>query len=127
MKLLDTNIFLEILLEQEKAQAAVEYITSQDLGTLFLSNYSLDSIGLKLFWSNKLSELAQFGQDLNRAGIRILALMPEDFGALTHNIFRWGLDFDDAYQYTLAKKHGLELVSFDADFDRTDLKRIEPQ
>jgi predicted nucleic acid-binding protein len=40
------------------------------------------------------------------------------------------LDFDDAYQYayqyTLAQKYSLELVSFDKDFDKTDIVRIEP-
>jgi predicted nucleic acid-binding protein len=29
------------------------------------------------------------------------------------------LDFDDAYQYALAQKYGLTIVSFDSDFDRT--------
>ncbi|NTV47430.1 MAG: PIN domain-containing protein [Chlorobiales bacterium] len=36
------------------------------------------------------------------------------------------LDYDDAYQYTLARKYGLDLVSFDRDFDKTDMKRIVP-
>lgn len=37
------------------------------------------------------------------------------------------LDFDDAYQYAAAGKHTLTLVSFDADFDRTDRGRKTPQ
>lgn len=36
------------------------------------------------------------------------------------------LDFDDAYQYVIAKRDNLTLVSFDADFDRTDLQRRTP-
>jgi predicted nucleic acid-binding protein len=32
---------------------------------------------------------------------------------------QYGLDFDDAYQYTVAERGALTLVSFDADFDRT--------
>ena len=36
------------------------------------------------------------------------------------------LDFDDAYQYVVAEKYNLALVSFDADFDRTDKKRMVP-
>jgi len=31
----------------------------------------------------------------------------------------FGLDFDDAYQYALAVKYDLTIVSFDSDFDRT--------
>lgn len=38
----------------------------------------------------------------------------------------FNLDFDDAYQYVIAEKFGLVLVSFDTDFDRTDRKRIIP-
>lgn len=36
------------------------------------------------------------------------------------------LDFDDAYQYVLAERRGLHLVSFDTDFDRTPLRRVTP-
>ena len=36
------------------------------------------------------------------------------------------LDFDDAYQYVTSEKFNLVIVSFDADFDRTDRKRVVP-
>ena len=36
------------------------------------------------------------------------------------------LDFDDAYQYVVAEKYNLEIVSFDTDFDRTAKGRKEP-
>ena len=36
------------------------------------------------------------------------------------------MDFDDAYQYAVAEKRGLVLVSFDSDFDRTERKRKVP-
>ena len=37
------------------------------------------------------------------------------------------LDFDDAYQYVAATSRNQQLVSFDTDFDRTDLGRLEPK
>jgi predicted nucleic acid-binding protein len=40
------------------------------------------------------------------------------------NIF---LDFDDAYQYLAAKNHHLQLISFDKDFNKTDINKKEPQ
>jgi predicted nucleic acid-binding protein len=40
---------------------------------------------------------------------------------------RFRLDFDDAYQYVAADKHALTLVSFDADFDRTERGRKTPE
>jgi predicted nuclease of predicted toxin-antitoxin system len=36
------------------------------------------------------------------------------------------LDFDDAYQCVIARRDNLTLVSFDSDFDRTDLQRQTP-
>ena len=36
------------------------------------------------------------------------------------------LDFDDAYQYTLAEKNDFTIVSFDSDFDRTEKGRKTP-
>ncbi|MDW8438363.1 MAG: PIN domain-containing protein [Chloroherpetonaceae bacterium] len=127
MKLLDTNILLEILLGQKRAEVAKAYINAQDAGSLFLSSYSLDSIGLKLFWAGKIDAIGQIGLDIAASGIGVLTLSPEDFGEIAKNISKWGLDFDDAYQYTVAKKRGLSIVSFDADFDKTDLVRIEPR
>jgi predicted nucleic acid-binding protein len=40
---------------------------------------------------------------------------------------KYSLDFDDAYQYALAKKYNLEIVSFNSDFDRTDAGRALPE
>lgn len=46
--------------------------------------------------------------------------------ALTKIAERFNLDFDDAYQYVAAEKYDLVIVSFDADFDRTELQRKTP-
>ncbi|WP_424028694.1 PIN domain-containing protein [Methanoregula sp.] len=34
---------------------------------------------------------------------------------------------DDAYQYAVAERNSLSIVSFDKDFDRTEKSRVEPQ
>jgi hypothetical protein len=39
---------------------------------------------------------------------------------------RFHLDFDDAYQYAVAEKHDLQIVSFDTDFYRTERGRKTP-
>ncbi len=46
--------------------------------------------------------------------------------AIVQATHQFGLDFDDAYQYVVAEKYGLTLVSFDADFDRTPRGRRTP-
>jgi predicted nucleic acid-binding protein len=37
------------------------------------------------------------------------------------------LDFDDAYQYQAAEAISASIVSFDEDFDKTDMGRMTPQ
>ncbi len=59
-------------------------------------------------------------------GITILSLGSEDIVRVEQVAAAFGLDFDDAYQYVVAEKTDLVLVSFDTDFDRTDKKRIVP-
>jgi len=60
------------------------------------------------------------------SGIQIIRLSPENMPTLTKNAEKFSLDFDDAYQYTVADKYDLELLSFDRDFDRTERERKEP-
>jgi uncharacterized protein len=69
----------------------------------------------------------QFLQDLvYEAGFRIISLTPEDLGDVTKVSQEFNLDFDDAYQYQVAEKFDLTLVSFDHDFDRTWRGRKTP-
>lgn len=124
--LVDTNVFIEILLGQQKASAAKRFLNAQPKGSLCISEFSLNSIGLKLFASKQKALWQNFCDDLARNQVQRLILQHADVPVFIANSNRWNLDFDDAYQYTLAKKHGLTLVSFDADFDQTDLKRLEP-
>jgi len=61
-----------------------------------------------------------------RAGTAVARLNASDMDTLADHAARFRLDFDDAYQYALADKHDLTIVSFDRDFDRTTRGRSEP-
>ena len=52
--------------------------------------------------------------------------MPDEMEKVINAQKKFSLDFDDAYQYVSAQKNELKLVSFDTDFDKTDLKRFTP-
>ena len=39
---------------------------------------------------------------------------------------RIGLDFDDGLHYYFAVKKKVPIISFDRDFDKTDVERLEP-
>jgi predicted nucleic acid-binding protein len=58
--------------------------------------------------------------------VDIIRLGPDDIRSVLQAMERFDLDFDDAYQYVTAEKHNLAVVSYDADFDRTDRGRKTP-
>lgn len=94
---------------------------------MFISDFSFHSIGVLLFHLKRHEVFGQFVQDIVVSGAaEIVALGGDDMEAVVETSQRFGLDFDDAYQYTAARKRDMTLVSFDTDFDRTDLKRITP-
>lgn len=126
MFLVDTNIFLEALLAQEKTKEVKSFFESIDLTKLYITDFSLHSIGVILFRLNKNELFDTFIQDLLLNGMGLLTLKSSDLLVLNKIVKRYNLDFDDAYQYVSAKNYNLDLLSFDKDFDRTDIKRKEP-
>ena len=126
MYLVDTNIFLEALLEQQKAKEVRSFFQKVDLGEIFITDLSLHSIGIVLFGLGKLELFNSFLDDMIIDGIEILSLKPEGLKLLYNIAQKFKLDFDDAYQYSVADKYNLQLISFDRDFDRTKRKKKEP-
>ena len=63
---------------------------------------------------------------LLQGGIRLARPGPEEMSILVDNVNRFGLDFDDAYQYTAAQLRKLSIISFDGGFDKTELGRKTP-
>lgn len=124
---LDTNILLEFLLDQEKATDVEYFLTVVPSESLFVTEFSVHSIGVLLLRRKLHAGFARFVEDLLVAGaITIIRLETEDLLTVSRTAERTGLSFDDAYQYVAAEKHNLTLVSFDADFDRTDRGRKTP-
>jgi len=58
--------------------------------------------------------------------IGVIGLNAEDAVILGRASKQFNLDFDDAYQYAVADKYRLQIVSFDSDFDRTEKGRKVP-
>ena len=127
MFLLDTNVFLEWMLDRERAddvQALLDRVHPSDLA---ISDFSLFSIGIIYSRNGRVREyLAFLNQDILEKGIRVMPLPLESHGIMVDAAETYRLDFDDAYQYALASLYGLRLVSFDHHFDRTDEGRLEP-
>jgi predicted nucleic acid-binding protein len=123
--LVDTNVFLEVLLEQQRAEEAREFLLNAPADSLHISDFSLYSIGIILV-RRHLSEIFRlFLQDVE-AGMHLVRLNLAELDILPEVAQNLNLDFDDAYQYVLVERRGLHLVSFDADFDGTPLGRVTP-
>ena len=126
MYLVDTNIFLELLLEQKKADIVRHFLLSVDASKLAVSDFSLYSIGIVLVRLKKGKLLDTFLQDVILNGrIQVISIPPEKLSGILGFVDEFGLDFDDAYQYAISISHDLELVSFDKDFEKTHKGRTD--
>lgn len=126
--LVDTNIWLETLLDQERSAQTGAFLKTLPGNAISISEFSLYSIGVI---TDKLGQDDLFDEfltdTLDHAGIARIRLDRSGWELLLQAKDEFDLDFDDAYQYAAARSRGLELVSFDDDFDATDIPRVEPQ
>lgn len=119
--LIDTNIFLEVLLNQERSEEAQSFLQKSDVYELFMSDFSLHSIALILLRRKAFDLLDRFLADTVLAGsVCVLSVSPGNPGDVVTAARQHGLDFDDAYQYVLAEHKDLPIISFDSDFDNTE-------
>ncbi len=119
MHLIDTNIFLELLLDQNKKKKAHEILTQVETGELevVISGFSLHSIEFILCVKKKYDILRDFLLALNEfPNVSIYHTTLEEDLKILEIVDRTSLDFDDANQYYIAKKFNAELITFDKDF-----------
>ena len=116
MYLVDTNIYLEVLLGQEFKNECKSFLIN-NTSDIYISDFSVHSIGIILFRYDKKEIFNFFYNDISR-NIRITAL--KNYDVLFQNSKRSSLDFDDLYQYCVAKENGLSIVTMDKDFKKID-------
>ncbi len=109
MYLIDTNIFLEILLSQKQKDIFKDFLLS-NIEHIYISDFSLHSIGVILFRNNKETVFNKFFKDIIQK-IKILTLSEELYSDLGEVKEEFGLDFDDAYQFKTAEEYGLSIVT----------------
>lgn len=94
--LLDTNIVLELLLEREGASDVENFLTKTPRQEIFISEFTLYSLGVFLTRRKKGDTFLQFVDDmLLRGGIRPVRIEPKDMPATVDAMSRFHLDFDD--------------------------------
>jgi hypothetical protein len=126
--LVDTNIWLERLLDQDKSMIVSKFLDSIPPEQILISDFSLHSIGVILTRLKKPAILKDFTNDLFFNGfISLLTLSPDDYVDLISNIEKFKLDFDDAYQLTLSQKNNLTIVTFDKNFNIEGINKKSPE
>jgi uncharacterized protein len=126
--LIDTNVFLETMLDQRQAADARAFLAQVTAHNCFITDFALHSICQLLLRRNLAGALTSFLSDTILAeNILVLTCGTTDLTEVIETAQLLGLDFDDAYQYAMAVKHDLTLVSFDKDFDKTPRGRHTPQ
>lgn len=114
MYLVDTNIFLAILLKEPTGAVCKQFLS--DYGNqIAFTDYSLHSIGTILFRKNRPDLFTQFVQDVLRY-VPVITLPRDQYAHLEAVNAKYGLDFDDSYQYLVAKYMGKTLVTMDNHF-----------
>ena len=116
--LVDTNIFLEILLNQSRKEDCKKYI-EENVSKIAISDFTLNSIGIILFKYDKEEIFVTFTQEIVQ-NINVLYLPLTNFVDLVETKEKTGLDYDDSYQFLIAKKHKLEIVTLDKDFKKVE-------
>jgi len=124
--LLDTNVILEGLLRQKNAEQVQKFLQTVEISQMVMTDFSLHSIGVVLYKLGKEKLYIDFLNDMVIDGINICSLSIEELMNLVRVTEKFKLDFDDAYQYVVAEKYNLKIVSFDKDFDGTELGRSTP-
>lgn len=128
MFLLDTNIWLERLLTQEKSKVVAELLETLTTSEICISDFTLHSIGVICNRLQQRNVFMQFVQDVLIDGnVLMVTVPPNAMKQIVEVMDHFGLDFDDAYQCVVAERQKAKIVSFDKDFDKIEQGRWTPE
>jgi predicted nucleic acid-binding protein len=95
MFLIDTNIFLEILLKQDKSKSCKAFLDN-NIGAIHLSDFTLHSIGVILFRLKEEQIFHDFISDTLHK-MDLLSLPKDKYTKIIETNEEIGIDFDDSY------------------------------
>ena len=130
--IIDTNIFLEVILEQEKSEECKIFLREILEGNkrAFISTFSIDSIVLAMMRNNiNCEKIEIFLKSLYKyKGLGFYQIKINDRINVFLFMNKYKLDYDDALVAQTAIATGSkEIVSFDKHFDKVkEIRRIEP-
>lgn len=125
--LIDSNIVFSLLLKQNDYHKTEEFFDAIDHLRLKvqLLDFALYSITLIMTHRGYHKEIKQFLQGLD-ASKNIAIYHPKAVEISETLGLSIRLDLDDKLHYHIAKKNKFTFISYDQDFDKTDLERLTP-
>lgn len=113
--LVDTNIFLEVLLNQEKKEKCKKFL-EEHADKIYISDFTLHSIGIILFRYSKADIFEKFAEDILRSA-GLISLPVTSYHKTAEIKRQFSFDFDDSYQLCVAKNYELAIATMDKDFE----------
>jgi predicted nucleic acid-binding protein len=131
MYLVDTSIFLEVLLSRPRKEECKKFLRSLRDGreSAIVTDYTIHSIMVIMDGLNRIRELKTFLLSLPAyKGLHIYPTTITDEVKATEIAMEGSLDMDDAIQYSSATSTNADaIVSLDKHLDGLKIPRIEPQ
>lgn len=130
MFLIDTNIFLEVMLGRAKRKACIEFLNAVKTGRekAAVTDFTIYSIMIILDGRGKLRELGRFLRSFSAyKGLTLYATSLEDKLDAVELTVSGEFDVDDAVQYASARSLGAKaIISLDRHFDDHVIPRMDP-
>lgn len=125
---IDMNIWLEVLLDQERADECEDFLRLVANGevTGYITDFTVHGIVVVLERRGRKQQIKDFLLSLiGFSGLTLIHATLADQVEIAEFAERMGLTYDDAYQAFFAQRLGVPIVSFDMDFDGI-VERLEP-
>ncbi|MGC8848860.1 MAG: type II toxin-antitoxin system VapC family toxin [Candidatus Bathyarchaeia archaeon] len=125
--LIDANIVLEVLYKRNHWKESYELLNKVKEGSIkaYMLHFAIHGISTILGKPKLIAKL--LAEILTWRGLAIADLSIHEEIMACEAACKTGLDFDDGLHYYFAKNKSIPIISFDKDFDKLDVKRMEPQ
>lgn len=131
--MIDANIFLELLLDQKRAEECEAFLELLQNGSVHgaITDFTIDSVVVVMESEGKRpADISLFLSSLlGYVSLEVYFLSLYDRIEATQHMQKFKLDFDDSTAYQAMKNLNVkQVVSFDRDFDKiSGIERIEPE
>ena len=131
MFLIDANVFIELVLDQNRAQECEDFLEKVMAGKIecTVSDFNIDGVLLAIYRETKNPGLLMkfLSTIMTYRGLSFYFVTMSDRLKAIELSESYKLDFEDSMTLQAAFSTGNTIISFDHDFDNLPIKRLEPK